>query len=82
MENNMEEMTEEMNNNVTINEVDYAMDDLSDKAKNLISFIKKLDDDLAEHRFSMDKSFLARTKVVEDLVQEVENPEDVEEVTA
>jgi hypothetical protein len=30
----------------------------------------------------MDKSFLARTKVVEDLVQEVENPEDVEEVTA
>ncbi len=78
----MEEMTEEINNNVTINEVDYTMDDLSDKAKNLISFIKKLDDDLAEHRFDMDKSFLARTKVVEDLVQEVENPEAVEEVTA
>jgi len=78
----MEEMTEEINNNnVTINEVDYTMDDLSDKAKNLISFIKKLDDDLAEHRFSMDKSFLARTKVVEDLVEEVENPEAVEEVT-
>jgi hypothetical protein len=78
----MEETTEE-NNSITINEIDYAVDSLSDKAKGLISFIKKIDNDVAGHRFETDKSLFARAKAIGDLVKEVENPEEkVEKVEA
>jgi uncharacterized protein YoxC len=79
----MEETTEE-NNSITINEVDYAVDSLSDKAKNLVSFIKKIDEDVTEHRFEMDKSLFARVKAIDALVEEMENPkeEEVEKVEA
>ena len=46
---------------------EYAADDLSQKAKNILGFLKRADEELAELRYSLDKVNLARKQAIADL---------------
>ena len=50
---------------------EYDLDQLSDKAKSIISFVQKLDKEAAELRFQLDKAILARKQVIIDLQEEI-----------
>ncbi len=56
---------------VNIDGTEYDLDQLSDKAKSIIGFIQKLDKEVAELRFQLDKAVLARKQVLEDLKSEI-----------
>ena len=46
---------------------EYSADDLSQKAKNILRFLKRADEELAELRYSLDKVNLARKQAIADL---------------
>ena len=56
---------------VNIDGTEYDLDQLSDKAKSIIGFIQKLDKEISELRFQLDKAILARKQVIEDLKNEI-----------
>ena len=67
-------MTEEKKNDkrkVNIDGTEYDLDNLSDKAKSIIGFIQKLDKEVSELRYQIDKGILARKQVLEDLKNEI-----------
>jgi hypothetical protein len=65
-------MTEEKKTpKVNIDGTEYDLDQLSDKAKNMIGFVQRLDTEAAELRFQLDKASLARKQALLDLKEEV-----------
>jgi hypothetical protein len=65
-------MTEETKTpKVNIDGTEYDLDQLSDKAKNMIGFVQRLDTEAAELRFQLDKASLARKQALLDLKEEV-----------
>ena len=67
-------MAEEKKNDkpkVNIDGTEYDLDQLSDKAKSIIGFVQKLDKEVVELRFQLDKAILARKQVVVDLQEEI-----------
>jgi len=56
---------------VNIDGTEYDLDKLSDKAKNIIGFVQRLDKEAAEMRFQLDKAGLARKQAIIDLKEEV-----------
>ena len=65
-------MTEEKKTpKVNIDGTEYNLDQLSDKAKNMIGFVQRLDTEAAEMRFQLDKAGLARKQALLDLKEEV-----------
>jgi len=56
---------------VNIDGTEYDLDQLSDKAKNMIGFVQRLDTEAAEMRFQLDKAGLARKQALLDLKEEV-----------
>ena len=65
-------MTEEKKTpKVNIDGTEYDLDQLSDKAKNMIGFVQRLDTEAAEMRFQLDKASLARKQALLDLKEEV-----------
>jgi hypothetical protein len=67
-------MAEEKKNDkpkVNIDGTEYDLDQLSDKAKNIVGFVQKLDKEVAELRFQLDKAILARKQVIIDLQEEI-----------
>lgn len=57
---------------VNIDGSEYNLDQLSDKAKNVIGFIQRLDKEAVEMRFQLDKAGLARKQAILDLKEEVD----------
>jgi len=67
-------MVEEKKNDkpkVNIDGTEYDLDQLSDKAKSIIGFVQKLDKEVVDLRFQLDKAILARKQVVIDLQEEI-----------
>ena len=65
-------MTEEKKTpKVNIDGTEYNLDQLSDKAKNMIGFVQRLDTEAAELRFQLDKASLARKQALIDLKEEL-----------
>ena len=67
-------MAEEKKNDkpkVNIDGTEYELDQLSDKAKSIIGFVQKLDKEVVELRFQLDKAILARKQVIVDLQEEI-----------
>ena len=62
---------EEKTPKVNIDGTEYDLDQLSDKAKNMIGFVQRLDTEAAELRFQLDKASLARKQALLDLKEEV-----------
>jgi len=46
---------------------EYSVDDLSNKAKNILGFLRRADEELADLRYSLDKVNLARKQAIADL---------------
>ena len=65
-------MTEEKKTpKVNIDGTEYDLDQLSDKEKNMIGFVQRLDTEATELRFQLDKASLARKQALLDLKEEV-----------
>jgi hypothetical protein len=67
-------MAEEKKNDkpkVNIDGTEYDLDQLSDKAKSIIGFVQKLDKEVVDLRFQLDKAILARKQVIIDLQEEI-----------
>jgi hypothetical protein len=67
-------MAEEKKNEklkVNIDGTEYDLDQLSDKAKSIIGFVQKLDKEVVDLRFQLDKAILARKQVIIDLQEEI-----------
>jgi hypothetical protein len=67
-------MAEEKKNDkpkVNIDGTEYELDQLSDKAKSIIGFVQKLDKEVVDLRFQLDKAILARKQVIVDLQEEI-----------
>ena len=67
-------MAEEKKNDkpkVNIDGTEYELDQLSDKAKSIIGFVQRLDKEVVELRFQLDKAILARKQVIVDLQEEI-----------
>jgi hypothetical protein len=65
-------MTEKKDNpKVNIDGTEYDLDQLSDKVKNMLGFVQRLDKEAAEMRFQLDKSGLARKQAIIDLKDEI-----------
>jgi hypothetical protein len=65
-------MTEKKDNpKVNIDGTEYDLDQLSDKVKNMLGFVQRLDKEAAEMRFQLDKAGLARKQAIIDLKDEV-----------
>jgi TolA-binding protein len=65
-------MTKKQDNpKVNIDGTEYDLDQLSDKVKNMLGFIQRLDKEATEMRFQLDKSGLARKQAILDLKAEV-----------
>ena len=60
---------------VNIDGTEYDLDELSDKAKNIIIFVQRLDKEAAEIRFQLDKATLARKQATIDLKNEISDLE-------
>ena len=56
---------------VNIDGTEYDLDQLSDKEKNMIGFVQRLDTEATELRFQLDKASLARKQALLDLKEEV-----------
>ena len=67
--NEVNETTEQVNKTpkIVFDGNEYAADDLSQKAKNILGFLKRADEELAELRYSLDKVNLARKQAIADL---------------
>jgi hypothetical protein len=57
---------------VNIDGTEYDLDKLSDKTKNIIGFVQRLDKEVVELRFQLDKATLARKQVIIDLKEEID----------
>ena len=56
---------------VNIDGTEYDLDTLSNKAKSIIGFIQRLDKEVSELNFQLDKVKLAHRQVSEDLKKEI-----------
>ena len=56
---------------VKIDGTEYDLDNLSIKAKSIIGFIQRLDKEVSELNFQLDKVKLAHRQVSEDLKKEI-----------
>jgi len=58
---------------VNIDGNSYDLEQLSDKAKNMIGFMQRLDKEATELRYQLDKASLARKQALLDLKEEVKS---------
>lgn len=67
----MAKETKKEKQKINIDGTEYDSDQLSDKAKNIIGFVQKIDKEATELRFQLDKVTLARKQAVIDLQEEI-----------
>jgi|SaaInlStandDraft_1057018.scaffolds.fasta_scaffold161917_2 hypothetical protein len=60
---------------ITIDNQQYDLDSLSDKAKAIIGFVRRIDSELADAKYTIDRGVLARKQAVSDLKSELNDSE-------
>ena len=45
----------------------HRVSDMNEKSRNIVNFLRRLDRDIQEHRFSLDRDMLARKQALLDL---------------
>jgi hypothetical protein len=60
---------------ITIDNQKYDLDSLSDKAKAILTFVRRLDGELADAKYTIDRGVLARKQAVADLKSELKSSE-------
>ena len=56
---------------VTVDDLEYAFETLSNQAKNMVIFIQKLDREMESLHFEVNKVNLARAQILENLREEL-----------
>ena len=69
-------MTEKKANVITINDIEYTEDQLTDQQKVIINHIGDLDRKIRSAQFNLDQLSVGREKFVELLADALENPEE------
>ena len=52
---------------VNIDGESHRVSDMNEKSRNIVNFLRRLDRDIQEHRFSLDRDMLARKQALLDL---------------
>lgn len=74
-ENSTEEVVAvegETEGSINIDEQSYKVSDLNDKARNIVLFLRRLDNETQEARYNLNKNMLARKQAIVDLKTELE----------
>ncbi len=72
-------MSKNEKNLITVNDVEYNIDDFTDEQKAYLNHVQDLDRKLGNAQFNLDQLSIGRQKFVELLAESLENPEEVEE---
>ena len=64
---------------ITVNDIEYNVEDMNDKQKAYLNHVQDLDRKLGNVQFNLDQLSIGRQKFVELLAESLENPEEVEE---
>jgi len=56
---------------ITIDDKEYSVDSLSDIAKNIAGFVNKIDTEMQELKYQLDKAVLAKKQAIIDLKSEL-----------
>ena len=64
---------------ITVNDIEYNVEDMNDKQKAYLNHVQDLDRKLGNAQFNLDQLSIGRQKFVELLAESLENPEEVEE---
>ena len=62
----------EAEGSINIDEQSYKVSDLNDKARNIVLFLRRLDNETQEARYNLNKNMLARKQAIVDLKIELE----------
>ena len=67
---------------ITVNDIEYNVEDMNEKQKAYLNHVQDLDRKLGNAQFNLDQLSIGRQKFVELLAESLENPEEVEEAEA
>ena len=60
---------------VNIDGESHRVSDMNDKSRNIVNFLRRLDRDIQENRFSLDRDMLARKQALLDLKSSINDKE-------
>ena len=72
-------MTEKTKNVITVNEVEYNVDDMTDKQKTMLAHVQDLERKINTTRFNLDQLIVGREAVAVDLANDLEKEETSDE---
>jgi len=64
---------------ITVNDIEYFVEDMNDAQKEYLNHVQDLDRKLGNAQFNINQLHMGRLKAVELLADALENPEEVEE---
>lgn len=73
-------MAKDENKTITVNDIEYNLDDFTQEQSTLLNHVNDLDRKLANAQFNLDQLMVGREAFVARLASSLENPEEVEEV--
>lgn len=66
-----DKITEENKTEITINDVPYALEDMTDKQKELVSHVVDLDTKISSHKFGLNQLEFSKVAFMDALVEEL-----------
>ena len=75
-------MAKDENKTITVNDVEYNLDDFTEEQSALLNHINDLDRKLGNAQFNLDQLMVGREAFVARLANSLENPEEAEETEA
>jgi hypothetical protein len=75
-------MAKDEKKTITVNDVDYNLDDLTARQSTLLNHVNDLDRKLGNAQFNLDQLHMGRQKALELLAADLEAPEEAAEVAA
>ena len=75
-------MAKKEKNTITVNDVEYSLDDFTDEQKVLLNHVQDLDRKLANAQFNLDQLMVGREAFIVRLANSLEAVEDAEEIAA
>lgn len=72
-------MTEKTKNVITVNEVEYNVDDMTDKQKAMLAHVQDLERKINTTRFNLDQLIVGREAFAVDLANDLEKEETLDE---
>jgi hypothetical protein len=75
-------MAKQEKNTITVNDVEYNVDDFTDEQKTLLNHVTDLDRKLGNAQFNLDQLMVGREAFIVRLAKSLEAVEDAEEIAA